>query len=60
MNESDLNADELEFIKGIRSLQDKDYESRAKYNNDMQINMDQTPTTEEFIARLSNHLKTAN
>ncbi len=60
MNESDLSADELEFIKGMRSLQGKDYDTRAKFIQNMRVSMGQTPTTEEFIARLSNHLKTAN
>ena len=60
MTESDLSENAQEFLKLIRILEGKDYDTRAKVIQNIRIGMAQTPDVEDLTAMLSSYLKTAN
>jgi len=60
MTESDLSENAQEFLKAIRILEGKDYETRAKVIHNIRTGMTQTPDVEKLTAMLSSYLKTAN
>jgi hypothetical protein len=60
MNESDLSENAREFLKAIRILEGKDYDTRAKVIQNIRTGMAQTPDVEALTAMLSSYLKTAN
>ena len=60
MNESDLSELEMEFLETLRTLKREDYDTRAKFIQNLQTGMAKATGLEDFTAMLSSYLKTAN